>query len=337
MSVTFAEQPIYPLSFLKEKAPFQLEVTVLEMKKFKVSDGLYNIYHKVRVDDVIRGEEIVVGDVLKVRSTKRIVPLGTTGTIGDRSSFRSKGINGLPDEGDFGRIYANGTKELLTTFSPNGWQRLGKVVRFVAVDCSGALDDRVEAFANVVEMDHDIQTTTTVFHPNARTSPPIRYDREWFINSDVLVLCADCKPNQNIMDLILARVPLGLATVMMGESLCELYWAEEDRKSGPLELVIQWGGDHEIFSGVPTDAVVEVQTGNCVIVTVPESTEVLLWGVEKSSKQKIPLLWIEEKETDLQLEDQRLVGTQLTAENALQHEAVSLLLQNAIKWAGRIH
>lgn len=68
-SSVFAEQPIFPLSHLKEKSPFQLDVTVLKVRQ-KKSEGMYNIFHKVRVENVIRGEGVAVGDELLVCSKK---------------------------------------------------------------------------------------------------------------------------------------------------------------------------------------------------------------------------------------------------------------------------
>ena len=238
--------------------------------------------------------------------------------------------------GDFGRIYAKGTKKLLTTFPPNGWQKLGKVVRVVAVICSSKLESQVKTFSKIVEKDRGIQTFFTGIHPNARISPGPIYSVESFTNVDALVLSIECKPNKNTMELILAGLPLGKSVVMMGETYCVLFGEEEETISVPLELVIQWDGTHDIFSGVSFDNVVHIQTGDCVVTEVSESANVLLWGLNVPTGQKIPLRWVEEKEIDPNVPPQRIVGTQLSAENALQSEAVSLILQNAIKWAGRI-
>jgi len=113
-------------------APIQIEVTVLTVEFKALSSSITNIWHRVRIDRVIAGDGMKVGDETAVVSETRENPPGTLGSSGQRGAFR--GVNGLPIRGDRARLFASGSPAILKPLFPSGWQPLLPSVDFIAAD-----------------------------------------------------------------------------------------------------------------------------------------------------------------------------------------------------------
>jgi len=133
-----AEVPNQPMWSLRQSA-FEVEVTVLSVEE-KAGPGpgpgpgpqQTSVWHRVRVDHVVRSDGLKPGDETAVVSKVSELPAGTVGSRGQRGPFR--GLNGLPVKGDRARLFANGTTKILQPAFPNGWQTSDHWVSFIAAD-----------------------------------------------------------------------------------------------------------------------------------------------------------------------------------------------------------
>jgi len=148
-SVAHAEVPDRPMWALRQ-APFELEVTVLSVEE-KPGPGPQNIsvWHRVRIDRVVRGDGLAAGEETAVVSLVHDLPAGTTGSRGQRGSFR--GLNGLPRAGDRARLFAGGSAKVLQPVFPNGWQRSDHWVSFIAADDEYRSEVTMPFLATLVE------------------------------------------------------------------------------------------------------------------------------------------------------------------------------------------
>lgn len=143
-----AERAPLPAWALAE-SPYQLEVTVLSVEEKKQDARITNVWHRVRVERVVVGDGLAPGDETAVVSQIIHNRPGTTGSSGDRGSF--KGRNGLPVKGDRARIFADGTAKTLQTRSPNGWQSAKRTISFIAADDEYRSEITMPFLAGLVE------------------------------------------------------------------------------------------------------------------------------------------------------------------------------------------
>jgi hypothetical protein len=140
-NAAFAERPNAPLSVLK-RAPYQLEVTVLSVETKEGPHSGESIWFRVRVDRVIVGNGLKVGDETAVVAKRYDLPRGAVGSRGDR---------GLPSKGDRMRVYADGNAKVLSSVPPNGWQPVGNSVAFLAADEEARAEESMPFLAGVVK------------------------------------------------------------------------------------------------------------------------------------------------------------------------------------------
>ena len=127
-----AERMPTPMSALL-RASVQLEVTVTGVTQDQrgvFGMGDLHLHYTARVDRVIRGAGFAPRQTIKVESVVLSNAPLTTGSSGDRSSF--KGSNGLPLLGDRARLFAEGTPTAVRPDAPSGWQQIERRVAMVA-------------------------------------------------------------------------------------------------------------------------------------------------------------------------------------------------------------
>lgn len=130
-------------------APIQIEATVLSVEEKPLHSGTKNIWHRIRIDRVIAGEGLRVGDETAVVSSVYELAPGSGGSTGQRGSFR--GINGLPIKGDHARLFATGSTKILQPLFPNGWQSPLPRVDFIAADDEYRSEITLPFLAGLVE------------------------------------------------------------------------------------------------------------------------------------------------------------------------------------------
>jgi hypothetical protein len=144
-----AEVPDRPMWMLRQAA-FEVEVTVLSVEE-KPGPGpqTTSVWHRVRIDHVVRGEGLAVSaEAAVVSEVRELLPL-TTGSRGMRGPFR--GTNGLPKKGDRARLFAGGTAEILKPVFPNGWQLPDHWVSYIAADDEYRSEVSMPFVASLVE------------------------------------------------------------------------------------------------------------------------------------------------------------------------------------------
>lgn len=115
------ERAATPMSELI-KAPYQLEVTTLSVETKQGPHSGESIWCRVRVDRVIAGPGLKVGDETAIVSVRYHNPPGTVGASGHWN---------IPGVGERRRVYATGTAQTLQPLPPNGWQPLQREVAIV--------------------------------------------------------------------------------------------------------------------------------------------------------------------------------------------------------------
>ncbi len=131
------------------QSSFQLEVTVLSIEEKPLTEQITNVWHRVRIDQVMVGDGLTVGEETAVVSQLRVNAPGTVGSSGDRGPFH--GPNGLPLKGDRARLFASGSASTLKTLSPNGWQLAKPLLAFVAADDEYRSEITMPFLAGLVE------------------------------------------------------------------------------------------------------------------------------------------------------------------------------------------
>lgn len=169
-------------------APIQIEVTVLTVESKALTSNITNLWHRVRIDRVLVGEGMKVGDETAVVSeirenasgmtgmtgtTGTTGTTGMTGTTGQRGEFR--GMHGLPIPGDRARLFASGSTAILNPLFPNGWQPLLPRVDFIAADDEYRSEITLPFLAGLVTQ---IGLATTTVHlaadPSDSTKPDLK-------------------------------------------------------------------------------------------------------------------------------------------------------------------
>ncbi len=148
-SAARAEVPDQPMWSLRQ-ASFELEVTVVSVEE-KPGPGPQDtsVWHRVRIDHVVRGDGLKAGEETAVVSKVHELPPGAVGSRGQRGPFR--GNNGLPRKGDRARLFAHGKPQLLQPDFPNGWQPPDHWVSFIAADDEYRSEISMPFLASLVE------------------------------------------------------------------------------------------------------------------------------------------------------------------------------------------
>lgn len=371
-SAALAERPNAPMWSLA-MAPFQLEVTVLSIEEKQQTERITNIWHRVRIDRVLAGSGLQVGDETAVVSQVFHNPPGTAGSSGGRGRF--KGPNGLPVKGDRARIFAEGSAQLLKTVPPNGWQQDKRTIAFVAADDEYHSDVTMPFLATLVEGATGVRTrmhfatggdgvggSGKTPDNNARTG----LTDDWQLRAaDASVLFMRFRElGYNQMLAFEAATTHGLPLIGFRTSTHAFRYPDDTEGAKwwndrfPTET---WGTNWKFHHGhssktriLPPDAEaakhpvlasVAIPAEGLVVPSwlyqvepLPDDCRVLLWGESIDSERpdapkRQPLLWVREKPRKPGLPSQRIAFTTLGHPADFLEPDVRLLSVQMIAWA----
>ena len=324
-----AEVPNQPMWSLRQSA-FELEVTVLSVEE-KAGPGPHDtsVWHRVRVDHVVRSDGLKPGDETAVVSKVHELPAGTVGSRGQRGPFR--GLNGLPVKGDRARLFANGTTKILQPAFPNGWQTTDHWVSFIAADDEYKSEVTMPFLASLVEQAGIARAT---LHFAADPEDPTKRD----ISSKTAIsdaaaigaggevvymrfnrLCdrdreAMLEPLEHGMPLVAFRTathafaypedsPHTALNAGFGKRFLGTPWRFHHGHSSKTRVLppTDEAAKHPILAGVriPAEGIV-VPSWLYHVEPLPADCRVLLWGEaieseRKDAPQKQPVLWVREQ------------------------------------------
>ncbi|MCE2884887.1 MAG: hypothetical protein LW806_08320 [Planctomycetaceae bacterium] len=324
-----AEVPDQPMWALRQ-APFELEVTVLSVEE-KPGPGPQDtsVWHRVRIDRVVRGDGLAAGEETAVVSKVRDLAAGTTGSRGMRGPFR--GTNGLPRTGDRARLFATGTAKILQPNFPNGWQQPDHWVSFIAADDEYRSEVTMPFLASLVEK---VDIARATLHFAADPADPTKRDpasKTAISDAPALgaggevvymrfnALCdrdreALLEPLEHGMPLVAFRTathafaypadsPHAALNAGFGETFLGTPWRFHHGHSSKTRVLPPdaEAAKHPVLAGVaiPADGIV-VPSWLYHVEPLPSDCRVLLWGEAIDSERKDapikqPLLWVRER------------------------------------------
>jgi len=361
-----------PLSVLK-RAPYQLEVTVLSVETKEGPHSGESIWFRVRVDRVIVGNGLKVGDETAVVSQRYKLPRGAVGSTGDR---------GLPRKGDRMRVYADGNAKVLSSVPPNGWQPVGNSVAFLAADEDARAEESMPFLAGVVK-ECGVGSTSVHFAAagNGTGSAGAANPREkgYFTDigrmhssGDTVVLAVrGLEPDRNTphsvndalfggRDLVAFRASVDtFSAVARGQREPQSRFGTEtlgtrittEPVAGTMTRVVPpEDATHPVLAGLqfPKGGLV-LPSGLIEVAPLPTDCRVLLWGeavdaggkvVGKGAKQ--PVLWVRElerkslvvRDVETKFPAQRIAVTTLGDAADFSNPEFRLLAVQLIAWAG---
>lgn len=328
-SVAHAEVPDRPMWALRQ-APFELEVTVLSVEE-KPGPGPQDtsVWHRVRIDRVVRGDGLAAGEETAVVSKVHDLFAGTAGSRGMRGPFR--GTNGLPRAGDRARLFARGTAKILQPDFPNGWQNPDHWVSFIAADDEYRSEVSMPFLATLVERAGVARTT---LHFAADPADPTKRDlasKTAISDAPALgaggevvymrfnALCdrdreAMLEPLEHGMPLVAFRTathafaypadsPHAELNAGFGERFLGTPWRFHHGHSSRTRVLPPDAevAKHPVLAGVsiPAEGIV-VPSWLYHVEPLPADCRVLLWGEtidseRKDAPAKQPLLWVRER------------------------------------------
>jgi hypothetical protein len=362
-----ADTPMWRLA----ESPFQLEVTVLSLEEKRQTDHITNVWHRVRIERVVAGSDLKVGDETAVVS-QRLETHGVPGSSGDRGPF--KGPSGLPAKCDRARLFAEGSAKLLKTVSPNGWQLPDRGIAFVAADDANRSDVTMPFIAKLVQ-DAKIGRAI-VFSPSGDDvqDPPGATSRlvtraslsdSWRMTSADASILSMRRFKLGHQEFSFASATKhGLPIVGFRDSIDAFCIPGESRQATwwndrfPIEIWgARWKGHFSQKSKtriLPPDAEaathpvlagVSIPTGGIVapswlyeVDPLPSDCLVLLWGEaidgeRPDSPNRQPILWVREKPRKQGLPPQRIAFTTLGHPSDFVQPEVRLLAVQMIAWA----
>jgi hypothetical protein len=368
-----AEVPNQPMWSLRQSA-FEVEVTVLSVEE-KAGPGPQqtSVWHRVRVDHVVRSDGLKPGDETAVVSKVSELPAGTVGSRGQRGPFR--GLNGLPVKGDRARLFANGTTEILQPAFPNGWQTTDHWVSFIAADDEYKSEVTMPFLATLVEQSGIARAT---LHFAADPDAPTKRDvsSKTAISDAAMIgrggevvymrfnrLCdrdrtAMLEPLDRGMPLVAFRTathafaypddsPHAALNAGFGERFLGTPWRFHHGHSSKTRVLppTDEAAKHPILAGVriPAEGIV-VPSWLYHVEPLPADCRVLLWGEaidseRKDAPQKQPVLWVREQPPQ-ELRSgsspprlQRIAVTTLGHPGDFESPEVRLVAAQMIAWA----
>jgi hypothetical protein len=333
-SPLIAEVPDQPMWALRQ-APFELEVTILSVEE-KPGPGPQDtsVWHRVRIDHMVRGDGLTVGHETAVVSKVHDLAAGSAGSRGMRGPFR--GLNGLPRVGDRARLFTGGSAKILQPAFPNGWQKPDHWVSFIAADDEYRSEISMPFVATLVETAGIARTT---LHFAADPAEPAKRDiasKTAISDPDALGAGGEVlymRFNQlrdGDRDALLAPIEHGMPLVAFRTSTHAFAYPEGHQNAdlnngfGEKFLGTPWrfhhghssktrilppsaeASKHPILQGVtiPAEGLV-VPSWLYQVEPLPADCTVLLWGEtidservhtqQTNAPQKQPILWVRER------------------------------------------
>lgn len=368
-----AEVPDRPMWMLRQAA-FEVEVTVLSVEE-KPGPGpqTTSVWHRVRIDHVVRGEGLTaLAEAAVVSEVRELLPF-TVGSRGMRGPFR--GTNGLPRKGDRARLFADGTAEILKPVFPNGWQRLDHWVSYIAADDEYRSEVTMPFLAALVEQAGVARAT---LHFAADPEDPAKRDtasKTAISDADALGaggevvymrfnrLCdrdrkAMLEPLAHGIPLVAFRTsthafayPADSPHAPLNEGFGTKYlgtpWRFHHGHSSRTRVLAPdaEAAKHPVLAGVaiPADGIV-VPSWLYQVEPLPADCRVLLWGESvgserKDAPQKQPILWVRERAPDDRQSTapaprpQRIAVTTLGHPGDFANPEVRLIAVQMVAWA----
>lgn len=374
LPVAYAERASQSIMSL-HRAPYQLEVTVMELTEQASSAGrttTTTYTYRVRVDRVLHGEDIAAGDEVAVTSSTHSLAPGTVGGSGDRSVFQ--GPKGLPLKGDRARLFATRSRGLFVPESPNGWQ---PSARSVAVVVAGGSSDDRRAAESIAAGLPSASVTPVLFDVSLATE---RADGQWHAmrssslwSSEGIIIAAAEPLGEEEAREVLQEACAGMPLVALGPTAAvlkrspaipcapgrvesptsqTLLGVAEFRgvSSRSLRVVGGEGAGSEFADLVKAveGSKVELQVEGEVPAGLSSDCRVLLSGVAGTdgTGERVPLLWVRElprrvmervkgEEKELTLPAQRVVGSIASLEQIGSHPSLEALVRRCVTWSVR--
>ncbi len=351
--------------FVLRQEPFILEVTVLSVEEKNGPHSGLSVWHRVRIDQVDRGDGLEIGGETAVVSRVYNNSPGTTGTSGHFGAWR--GPNGLPVKGDRARLFASGTAKTLQPHFTNGWQPIEKQVSFVAADIHGQSEITLPTLVEFLEK--PLCIAATQHHAVKDDSNPAAEAKIKLTASDAL-LRADlivtslqsAQLDESARRHLLEPLERGIPLVVFGASTApfasptgmvhpsgtdgiskQYFGAAANGRHDPSSTTrvlppSDEAARHPILLGVTIQ-----QPGICIpsplglVEPLTADCTVLLWGeaiesTRSDAAQKQPLLWVREVARDAKAAGQRIACTTLVPDDLADPE-VRVLVSQMIAWA----
>ncbi|MEY2795453.1 MAG: hypothetical protein RIR10_1169 [Planctomycetota bacterium] len=315
--------------------PYVLEVTVLSIEEKPGPHAGSSVWHRVRIDHVVRGEGVKAGDdVAVVSRTYRLAP-GTVGTIGHRGFGDWRGPNGLPRKGDRARLFASmnvtsGDAKTLQPHFTNGWQPIEPQIAFVAADDEYRSEVTLPFLAAIVEKPLGVKSSMHLASEDG-TTPKVEAktnltDARAISRADLIVAYMRFEqlepstrryfldPLEHGIPLVAFRTtthafgyPAGSPDEPLntgfGERFLGTPWRFHHGHSSKTRVLppTDEAAKHPILAGVviPAEGIV-VPSWLYHVEPLPADCRVLLWGEamdseRKDAPQKQPILWVREQ------------------------------------------
>ncbi|MFM1868210.1 MAG: hypothetical protein RL591_1618 [Planctomycetota bacterium] len=368
-----AEVPNQPMWSLRQSA-FELEVTVLSVEE-KAGPGPQDtsVWHRVRVDHVVRSDGLKPGDETAVVSKVHELPANTVGSRGQRGPFR--GLNGLPVKGDRARLFANGSAKILQPAFPNGWQPIEPQIAFVAADDEYRSEVTLPFLAAIVQKPLGVKASIHLASEDG-TTPKVEAktnltDARAIGRADLIVAYMrfeqlEQAARMNFLDPLEHGIPLvAFRTTThafgypagspdeplnagFGERFLGTPWRFHHGHSSKTRVLppTDEAAKHPILAGVgiPAEGIV-VPSWLYHVEPLPADCRVLLWGEaidseRKDAPQKQPILWVREQPPPQEVRGgsspprlQRIAVTTLGHPGDFERPEVRLVAVQMIAWA----